>query len=241
MAAVKALFTQERLRADHPGIRIRLVDTTLAALQAVSLGQADAYVGSLGVAAYLIQKHGLNNLKVAAPGEYKDNYLSMAVRSDWPLLLGIIQKGLDAIPHQTRQAIRQEWIAVRYEHGIQKKDLIRVGLWVASAASIVLAMMLFLHFQVRRREERFRGLTEYGTDITLAFSEDGVIVYQSPSHGPMLGYREGELVGKSVFDLFHPEDLAKWSEARDSIQTEGAVHTFMHRLRRDAEPLWRYP
>jgi PAS domain S-box-containing protein len=48
--------------------------------------------------------------------------------------------------------------------------------------------------QIEKRGDRFRSLIEYGTDLFLAFGADGRVVYHSPSHYPLLGYEEEELL-----------------------------------------------
>ena len=58
---------QGRLQKDHPEIDLLPVRTSRDALEAVSLGKADAYVSNLAVGVFPIQKHGFLNVKVAAP------------------------------------------------------------------------------------------------------------------------------------------------------------------------------
>jgi PAS domain S-box-containing protein len=68
-------------------------------------------------------------------------------------------------------------------------------------------------------------------DITQAFAQEGTIVYQSPSHGPLLGYHDKELLGRSVYDLFHEEDLPKWQSTLDAVLRSQNVQRLVHRLR----------
>ena len=57
--------------------------------------------------------------------------------------------------------------------------------------------------------ERFRALIENTSDIIAILDEDGVIRYVSPSMDRVLGFQPAELVGRSGFDCFHPDDLAR--------------------------------
>ncbi len=231
VAAVTGLITHERFQRDHPDIGLHLVNNTLDAMKAVSTGLADAYVGSLAVAAYLIQKNGLNNLKVAAPAGYPDISLSVGVRRDWPILLDIIEKGLASISTEEHQAIRQKWISVRYDHGLDTTFIRRVVLPSALVGGTFLILLFVWNRQIRRREERFRGLTENGTDITLAVRGDGTIVYQSPSHGPILGYARNALMGTRVEDLIHPEDQTEWAAAHQTLLDGERITGAIFRLR----------
>jgi PAS domain S-box-containing protein len=57
-------------------------------------------------------------------------------------------------------------------------------------------------------ERRFRALIEHGSDGIVLFSPQAEILYSSPSSLRILGYAPEELVGRNVFDIMHPEDLA---------------------------------
>jgi PAS domain S-box-containing protein len=59
---------------------------------------------------------------------------------------------------------------------------------------------------LREREEHFRALTENSLDGIAIVNEDLTIGYESPSAERILGYKLEELIGKSIFDLIHPDD-----------------------------------
>jgi PAS domain S-box-containing protein len=58
----------------------------------------------------------------------------------------------------------------------------------------------------REREAYFRALIEQSADVIALFAADGTIVYGSPATTRILGYAVPEFVGRSAFDLIHPED-----------------------------------
>jgi PAS domain S-box-containing protein len=60
---------------------------------------------------------------------------------------------------------------------------------------------------LRSSEERFRALIEHAEETTAVFAADGTVLYSSPSARPVLGYDEAELLGQSIFDFIHPEDV----------------------------------
>ncbi len=55
-------------------------------------------------------------------------------------------------------------------------------------------------------EERFRSLIEYSTDIIAVIERNGAIRFASPSIERLLGYTGDEIIGKSIYDIIHPED-----------------------------------
>jgi len=56
-------------------------------------------------------------------------------------------------------------------------------------------------------ERRFRLLTENASDLVVIFDAKGSVSYASPSVRPISGYAPDDLIGRSVLDLVHPEDL----------------------------------
>ncbi|MBI3661358.1 PAS domain S-box protein [Candidatus Acetothermia bacterium] len=58
-----------------------------------------------------------------------------------------------------------------------------------------------------QNERRFRALIEHSYDAIALIAADGTIQYVSPATFRILGYTSDELVGRSAFEFFHPEDL----------------------------------
>lgn len=159
LAVTRKNSTLEWLERDSIRVAPHFVDSPLKGLQDISLGQADVAIENLATATYLIEKHGLTNLKIAAPTRYEDYSLAIAVRSDWPELAAILDKGLAAMPREQHDRIRQKWIPVRYEHGLGIADIVTwVGL-VGGIAAIMLAVSYYwnsklaMENQERRRVE----------------------------------------------------------------------------------------
>ena len=104
-----------RLATDHPQIKLLPVEDTLQALLAVSRAEADAYVGNQTPLFYLIEKHRLTNLKVAADAGYPDSQIHFAVRPDWPELRSIIDKTLKLIPREQVRSLERKWLGLETE------------------------------------------------------------------------------------------------------------------------------
>ncbi|MCG7500079.1 diguanylate cyclase [Vibrio sp. Of7-15] len=117
VAVVKGYASHELLLENHPKIKLFEADNVSDALEAVSSGQVAAYVGNIATANYVMTREGFTNLKVSGITPYRFE-LSMAVRNDWPILSSILQKTLDAISEEKKNAIYSRWVTVRYEHGV---------------------------------------------------------------------------------------------------------------------------
>jgi diguanylate cyclase (GGDEF)-like protein/PAS domain S-box-containing protein len=63
--------------------------------------------------------------------------------------------------------------------------------------------------QFQRSEERFHRLTAHVTDVISACDRTGVVQYQTPSIGGLLGFPPDAFVGRSILDLVHPADIER--------------------------------
>jgi ABC-type amino acid transport substrate-binding protein len=86
-----------------------------AALEAVSGGTEAAFVGNLATSTYLSQINGITNLKYfviheGSPDESQT--LHFAVRSDWPELVGILNKALASVTEEEKIAINNKWVGI---------------------------------------------------------------------------------------------------------------------------------
>jgi len=61
----------------------------------------------------------------------------------------------------------------------------------------------------REAENTLRQITENTQDMLLLTDTNLVCTYASASHKWILGYEPEEMVGKSVYDFIHPDDLAR--------------------------------
>jgi len=56
-------------------------------------------------------------------------------------------------------------------------------------------------------ENRFRSVVQNSSDITSIISAKGIVTYKSPAFYRIFGYEPEMILGKSVFQLIHPDDL----------------------------------
>ena len=136
-----------------------LVGSPLEALEAVSVGTADAYIGNLATCSYLISHKGLTNLKVAAPTSFGNYNLYIAVRDDWPELVSILNKGLAAISPVQQTEINNSWLSIKYEYGIRPWDIIRSVL-IVSFIALVILLVIFRWNRLLVEEIESRKQTE---------------------------------------------------------------------------------
>ncbi|WP_374088154.1 diguanylate cyclase domain-containing protein [Methylomicrobium lacus] len=100
----------EGIKKNHPNIKPHAVKSMLECLQAVSAKKSDACITFVGTASYLQTQHPLKGIKFAGFYERRTADESIAVRGDWPILAGIMQKGLDALSEAEMNAIYFKWV-----------------------------------------------------------------------------------------------------------------------------------
>jgi len=148
-----------RLKRDLPDQNLTVVDNTPDALRMVATGGADAYLGHLAVGSYLIQRHGLANLKVAAPAPFGTHDQAIGVRQDWPHLAALLDRGLESVTTEGHANIRRRWLSVAYQQGVPQAD---VWVWALRGVigAIVILMIVGLWVRRLRREVDERRRTE---------------------------------------------------------------------------------
>ncbi|NOY45306.1 MAG: transporter substrate-binding domain-containing protein [Deltaproteobacteria bacterium] len=148
------------VRQNYPEVVVVSTRDDPEALQAVSLGRADAALVDLAVASYFIGRLGITNLRVAGYSGF-EWHLRFGVRSDWPELARILDKGLAAIPPAEQEAMRRRWIGL-----IEKPFYRRPEVWWTSAGVVGAVGLLFtlvivwnrsLARQVRERTAELEG------------------------------------------------------------------------------------
>ena len=65
------------------------------------------------------------------------------------------------------------------------------------------------HDALREREEHFRSMIEYGSDVICVLAPDGTSIYESPSVERVLGWKPEELIGSENFAFRHPDDAER--------------------------------
>jgi PAS domain S-box-containing protein len=89
-------------------------------------------------------------------------------------------------------------------------------------------------------ELRFRALTEKSGELITVLDSSGIITYNLASAQSTLGYSPEELVGRSAFELVHPDDLPRVANLfQEGVPQPGKVEQAEFRLRAK-DGSWRW-
>ena len=216
VAVVKGYVSQEILARNHKDLTPIETGSVEEALALVSRGKVDTFVGNLASITYYCKKMGLTNIKIAAVTPYNFN-LSIGVRKDWPELVTILDKALDAIPESEKDEIRNSWIAMRFEHGMNWRLLRRWILGMTLVSGTILGIILYSNRKLkgeinerkraenalRDAEERSRLILESVGEGILGQDARGCCTFVNRAALSMLGFEAEELLGKHIHNTIH--------------------------------------
>jgi PAS domain S-box-containing protein len=160
VAVSEGSAVHEHLRREYPRLELRPLRDELAGLMRLSLGEVDAMVVEISRASYYIERAGILNLRVAGSAGLV-YALRFAVRKDWPVLAGILDRGLAAVTADERREIGRRWILVGGGRLLASPVLLRwLGAGVAGIA-ILLAVVFGWNRALRRTvRQRTARLTQ---------------------------------------------------------------------------------
>lgn len=110
-------YMHDWMKNRFPLVKLHLSSSNQESLEAVSYGTADAYVGNLAVADYIIRKKLLTNLKIVRKLDDMVTDTAIAIEKDNTILFSIISKVLDSVTEKEKKQILDKW----YETSTEKK------------------------------------------------------------------------------------------------------------------------
>jgi PAS domain S-box-containing protein len=211
------------LQENYPQIELVEVDTVPQALELLSSGQVDAYIGGLLLTSHLIKDLGIGNIKVAAPFPFQKPEHVLGVRKDWPELVSLFNRVLSQMSPQEHAKIRHQWLQLHYEYGVSKKDVLT---WSGIALLLILSIsgLFWVWNRSLQKEIKNRSVTEDALVNSVLQYQNLVqvlphgivevdknltIIYCNIPIAEMLGYEARELLGKRFSNLIVGSDLSK--------------------------------
>ncbi len=92
---------------------------------------------------------------------------------------------------------------------------------------------------IRESEANYRILAENSTDVISRQTPQGIYLYVSPACKSILGYEVEEMLGRSSYDFFHPDDLIKTRLSQLKITEQPESFALNYRARRkNGSYLW---
>jgi diguanylate cyclase (GGDEF)-like protein/PAS domain S-box-containing protein len=161
---------------------------------------------------------------------------------------GIVKHfGYEETPHYpavVTVAVSEDWLLAEWRKGL-RTDAIVAG--VLLCMILMLSALLALQFRfrskteraLREREAHYRLLANNIADIIILIDARSLLRYVSRSAEPVLGLRPKDILGKSCFDLVHPDDRESVKSATARLNGVDSVSTVVFRhYRGDGTLAW---
>lgn len=150
----------EILDDKFPKLDYRTVKSPREGMRMVSFGEADAMIIEVMTASAVIESDNISNLIVNIDTPYDSN-LSIATRSDWPMMSKIFNKGIAQITDNERKAIERKWMPIQRE-GIFQNMYFWLSLlgFIGSLIFIIIAILIWNSSLKKAVEEKTRALEE---------------------------------------------------------------------------------
>jgi len=169
--AVTKNYPAHQQLADQTQIDLLLKPTTLESLKAVASGEAYAAIVFLDTASALINSHRMTQLKIDDNAFENPSHMHFAVRKDWPELVAIINKTLDAIGPAEIDRIQRKWQASPVLIGVKKEQVV---LYLGVAFAVISFVVLWLYF-LRKAKVRIELQNKANIDRLVSQSRHAVM------------------------------------------------------------------
>ncbi|MDG6777107.1 diguanylate cyclase [Thiomicrorhabdus sp. zzn3] len=199
IAAVKGYWSEEYLKEHYPEIKVLSVNSVHEGLDAVIEGRAFGYIGNLAAINFAIRKYGAEGVRIV--GQFGERFeLAIGVRKDDQLLFSIMQKVLNMVTEEERQAIFNRWIKLEVVNKLDTRQLLQIVVPALLVIGALLFTLLFYIYQKRQQKRYIRQIQElsYATEIDLKNFE---IIWSSRAFAKLSGYALDELVGMNYLRL----------------------------------------
>jgi len=208
---------------NYPQVHVDVVPDIHTGLRKVSFGTREALLENLLTASYYMEKEIITNLRIAGEAEYVYR-MAFAVRSDWPMLQRILDKGLRRITADEREVVYNKWVPLNSQFLLINKKItppivmgvgflllfvVLVFFWNRSLTRQVakrtgelkdeLDERRRIEAALRESEEKFRVLAETSPAAIFLYQGE-YLVYVNPSAMGLTGFSEHEYLTMKFWD-----------------------------------------
>ncbi|QDU80763.1 Signal transduction histidine-protein kinase BarA [Polystyrenella longa] len=152
VAVIEGYAVQEYLEEKYPELELILVNSPREGMFAISSGSVKAFISEYAAASYVIENEGIANVRIAGESGYTYQ-MGFSVRSDWPELVTILQKGLDSISSEKRKEIINRWVSPLPE---PLPFYMQRWFWISLSTALAVIAIIFTWNRALKRTVRLK-------------------------------------------------------------------------------------
>ncbi|MBS9782606.1 MAG: transporter substrate-binding domain-containing protein [Arcobacter sp.] len=185
------------LKKNYPNIKLITAENIEESLLLVKEGKADAFVGHIATSLYYISKLSLDSLRVAGTTRFTIQH-STLINKDKPILKSIIDKSLNSISEEEKEAIYYNWI----QPTILKKETDYTLLFIVSF--IFLTILLIIMYKQAVLKKSHKGIESIINSMmeSLIIIKDHQCIEVNDSALKLFKYKsKKEMIGKDLSEF----------------------------------------
>lgn len=211
---LKADLAHDYAESKGWGKQLILVNTSAEGMRLLASGQHDAMLLSKLAGIQTLQELGVSNIKALKVKAGFSQKFSFAVAKGQSDLLSKINEGLALTKSNgIYNALYDKWFGVYEVKEVGLRDLLKYIIPMVLVFLCISGYFLYRR-QVERKEaeKKYHDLYDYAPDMFLSIeAKTAHIIDCNQTLLKVTGYCRKELIGKSVFELYHPDyaDIAR--------------------------------
>jgi len=231
VAVVDGHATGEWIARDYPEIERVKVVSTQEGIERVVHHEVFAFVDNMLVLSYHLAKTKRPDFKISGTTPYVYVH-AMAVRKDWAIFAGILQKALDSISEEERLALYQKWVPAQLKPGFDYQLFWTILPFVL----VILAGLLFwnhnLSREIGKRKQAEAALSESEDNYRRLFEQHAAVkLIVDPATGAIKAANEAA----AIFYGWSREQFAHMNIRQISTLSPDAVNGEMQKMLNDRD------
>jgi len=155
IAVIKDYGYVSEIQDKYPNLNYYEVENIQEGLFAVENGKVDVLLCALPQGSFWSNKLGLQDVRIVGKTKFLAS-LSFGIRSDYPILVDILNKAISKIPQAKQQDILKDWSEVAY---LEKTDY--KMLWtVLLISSFIILFLIFRHRTLTKYNKKLKYLSQ---------------------------------------------------------------------------------
>ncbi len=209
------------------GTQLVLVDTAAKGLRLLASGKYDAMLLSKLAGMQTLQSLGIQNIvALKTPAGFSQKF-SFAVHQGQSILLAKINEGLALTKSNgTYDALYEKWFGV-YE--TKETGLSGTLIYLLPVILILAGIAGFFYFQRQTErktaEKKYRDLYDHAPDMFMSVeAKTFTIINCNQTLLDTTGYTKAALIGRPVFELYHPDSINLAKSAYQHLFATSEIH-----------------